>query len=261
VRLLNGLNKIKNKLLGVILPLFLLIIWEIVTRLKLFPPQLLVPPEQVIFTFVDLLKKGDLIVHLRISLMRVVSGFLLGASTGFVLGTVMGLSKSVEKYVEPLFNSIRQVPVLGWIPFLMLWLGVGEVFKIVFIAIGAFYPMVLNTFEGIKSVPREYVEVAKVFEYNKGKLLEKVIFPASLPNILTGARLGLSMAWMFVVGAELVAASEGIGYLMTWGRQLFQLDIVMMGVLIIGLIGVVMNHTVGWIEAYFLRWRRTFNAE
>jgi sulfonate transport system permease protein len=239
----------------------LFVLWEIATRLKLFPSQLLVPPKQVIFTFVDLLKRGDLLVHLKISLIRVIGGFLLGVSSGFILGIAMGLSKNVERYVGPLFNSIRQIPLLGWMPLLMLWLGVGEAFKVVFIAIGAFYPMVLNTFEGIKNVPREYVEVARVFEYSKLRLLQKVILPAALPSVFTGIRLGLSMSWMLVVGAELVAASEGIGYLMTWGRQLFQFDIVLLGVVIIGTVGLIMNHIVAGFEVYFLRWRKTFNTE
>ncbi len=255
------LNKIKNKSLGFIIPAVLLIAWEITTHLELFPRQLLVPPEQVIFTFLDLLKKGDLIVHLKISLIRVIAGFTTGTLAGFILGTTMGLSKNVERYVAPSFHCVRQIPVLGWIPLLMLWLGVGEIFKIVFIAIGAFYPMTLNTFEGIRGVPREYIEVARVFEYSKLKLLQKVILPVALPNILTGIRIGLGMSWMFVVGAELIAASEGIGYLMSWGRQLFQLDIVMMGVVIIGIIGLIMHHIVRLIEFYFLGWRRTFNEE
>lgn len=258
---MKPLNKIKNKTLGFIIPAVLLIAWEITTHLELFPRQLLVPPEQVISVFLDLLKKGDLIIHLKISLMRVTAGFTMGALAGFILGITMGLSKNAERYLAPSFHCLRQIPVLGWIPLLMLWFGVGEIFKVVFIAIGAFYPMTLNTFEGIRSLPREYIEVARVFEYNRLKLLQKVMLPMALPNILTGIRIGLGMSWMFVVGAELISASEGIGYLMTWGRQLFQLDIVMMGVVIIGIIGLVMHHMVRLIEFYFLGWRRTFNAE
>lgn len=251
----------KGFILGGIFPLILLIFWETATRLKLFPSQLLVPPKQVVLTFVDLLRRGDLIIHLRISLMRVVAGFLLGITSGFILGTAMGLSKRLERYIYPFFNLVRQIPLLGWMPLLMLWFGVGELFKIVFIAIGAFYPMVLNTFEGIRNVPKEYMEVAKVFEYGKLRLLQKVILPTALPSIFTGIKLGLSMSWMLVVGAELVAASEGIGYLMTWGRQLFQFDIVMLGVIIIGIIGLFMNNALGALEVRFLRWRRTYNAE
>jgi sulfonate transport system permease protein len=252
------LNKIKNILLGLIVPLILIVSWEIATRLKLFPPQLLVPPEQVIFTFLDLLKKGDLIVHLKISLIRVIAGFTTGTLAGFILGTAMGLSKNVERYIAPSFHSIRQVPLFAWMPLLMLWLGIGEVFKVVFIAIGSFYPMTLNTFEGIRGVPKEYVEVAKVFEYSRFKLLRKVIFPAALPNILTGIRIGIGMSWMFVVGAEIIASSEGIGYLMNWGRQLFQFDIVMVGFFVIGIIGLIMNNAVRPVETYFLRWQKTF---
>jgi sulfonate transport system permease protein len=252
------LNNLKNKSLGGILPLILLISWQIATRLGLFPSTLIVPPKQVIFTFADLLKNGDLIGHLKISLIRVIAGFLVGSLTGFVLGTAMGLSKSIERYVGPLFHSIRQVPLLGWMPLLMLWLGIGEAFKIIFVAIAPFYILTLNTLEGIKGVPSEYVELAQVFEYNKVKLLRKVILPAALPSILTGIRLGLSMSWMTIIGAELIASESGIGYMMTWGRQLFQLDVVMVGVIVIGIIGLIMNNIMGPVESYFLRWRRTF---
>jgi sulfonate transport system permease protein len=255
------LNNLKNKSLGFILPLILLASWEIATRIELFPRQLLVPPKQVLFTFADLLGEGNLISHLKISFMRMIAGFVFGTAIGLILGTAMGLSKSIERYVGPLLTSVRQVPLLGWMPLLMLWLGIGEVFKIVFISIGAFYPMVLNTFEGIKGVPKEYVEVARVFEYNKTKLLRRVIFPAALPSILTGIRIALSMSWLLLVGAELVAASEGVGHIMTQGRRFFQTDVVMVGVIIIGIIGIIMNHAVVRIEKYFLRWRKTFNVK
>ncbi|MDD5465160.1 MAG: ABC transporter permease [Candidatus Omnitrophica bacterium] len=254
------LNKIKDKLWGFVLPLLVLITWEIVTRLELFPIQLLVPPKQVVFTFIDLLKKGDLLTHLRISFMRVLAGFAIGTSIGFIFGTAMGLSRRIEKYFGPLFHAVRQVPLLGWMPLLMLWLGIGEAFKVVLISIGAFYPVVLNTFEGVRSVPKEYAEVAQVFEYSKFKLLRKVIIPAALPSILTGIRIALSMSWLLLVGAELMAASEGVGFLMTQGRRFFQTDVVMVGVLIIGVIGLVINNTVARIEKYFLRWSRTFEA-
>jgi sulfonate transport system permease protein len=258
--LIKLLKKVKEKSIGIILPILLFIFWEISTRMELFSSQLLVPPKQVLLAFQDLLREGELLNHLEISLLRVLSGFIIGAASGFLLGTVLGTSKQIEKYVAPIFNSFRQIPLMGWMPLLMLWLGVEETFKIVFISFGAFYALTLNTFEGIKNVPKEYVEVAKVFEYSRLKLLRKVVLPSALPSIFTGIKLGLSMSWMLVVGAEFVAASEGIGYLMTWGRQLFQFDIVILGVIIIGIVGLIMNQVLGIFETRFLSWRKTFNT-
>jgi sulfonate transport system permease protein len=171
----------------------------------------------------------------------------------------MGLSRPIEKLVSPIFHGIRQVPLVGWIPLIILWFGIGEISKIVFIAIGAFYPVVINTFEGIRNVPKQYVEVAQVFEYGKFKLLQKVILPASLPSILTGIRFSLTVSWMLVVGAELfMVASAGIGNMISEAREYFRMDIVIVGIIVIGIIGLLMNQFVGLVETRLLRWRKTF---
>jgi sulfonate transport system permease protein len=253
--------KIKDKIIGLIIPLAALIAWEYVTRHEYFSPQLLISPKTVLTGFYDLWENEDLFMHVKISLLRVSLGFLAGSSAGFLFGILLGLSRIFEDFIGPLFHSVRQIPLLGWMPLLMLWFGVDEGFKIIFIAIGAFYPVVLNTYEGIRSTRKEYIEVGEVFEYSRFKLFMKVILPASIPSIFTGIKISISVSWMLVVGAEFVAASEGIGYLMTWGRQLFQLDIVMVGVFLIGIIAVVINWFVGLLEKYLLRWRKTFNAE
>lgn len=252
--------KIKDKILGLIIPVIVLVSWEIVARLEIFPSQLLVPPKLVLQAFIDLAGNGELLDHLKISFARVFSGFLLGSLLGFLLGAAMGLSKTVEGLLGPLFHSIRQVPLYGWMPLLMLWLGIGEDFKVVFIAVAPFYVMALYTLEGINGVPREYVEVGRVFEYGKLRLLWKFILPSALPSIATGLRLSLSFSWMAVIGAELLAANVGIGYMMTWARQLFQIDIVMLGIITVGVIGFIMDYLAGLFEAYFLRWRRTYNS-
>lgn len=249
--------KIRDRALGLVVPLLLLLAWEVVTRYGLAPAQLLPAPKQVLVTLLSLAESGELLGHLKISLFRVTAGFVAGSLAGLVLGTSMGLSRSVESHVGPLFHTVRQVPLLGWIPLLILWLGMGETFKVFFIAIGAFYSLTLNTFQGIKGVPPEYLEVARVFEYNRLQLLRTVVFPAALPSILTGIRIGLSLSWFLLVGAEFTGASEGIGYSILWARQLFQTDVVIAGVIVIGVIGFLMDRIVSLIEGYLLRWRRT----
>ncbi|MDD5465161.1 MAG: ABC transporter permease [Candidatus Omnitrophica bacterium] len=237
----------------------LLAIWWAAAGWKLVSPAILPAPSQVVSTFIDLVKNGILIFNLKASLLRVISGFLIGASIGFVLGVLMGLSKIIEKLVAPSFHAIRQVPLLGWIPLIILWCGIGEISKIVFIALGAFYPVVLNTFQGIRSVKKEYIELSQVFEYSKIKLLRKVVFPAALPSILTGIRFSLSVSWLLVVGAEMfTAAAGGIGSMMTEGREQWRMDIVFVGIIVIGVIGFIMNNSIGLLERRFLRWRKTF---
>lgn len=253
-------QSVKDTLLGGVIPVLLLVAWEGVTRLELVPSQLLAPPRQVVATFLDLVKSGELQGHLKISILRVLVGFVLGSSAGFLVGAILGLSKRAEKYGGPFFRVLLQIPILGWMPFLLLILGFGELFKIVFISLGAFYPMTLNTFEGIKGVSNEYREVGRVFEFGRIKLLRKIILPAAVPSIFTGIRLGLGTAWMLIVGAELVAATEGVGYMMTMGRQLFQMDVVMVGVVIVGVTGYLMNHILKVAEQRLLHWRNTMHA-
>lgn len=254
----NIFNRQRERIEGCILPFAILIIWWIISSWKIISSNILPGPEKVIRAFIFLLKSGDLIFNVQVSLIRVIKGFFLGGSIGFILGILMGLSKTIEKLAGPLFHAIRQVPLLGWIPLIIIWFGIGEVSKVVFISFGAFYPMLLNTFEGIRGVSKQYVEVAKVFEYDKVSLLKKIILPAALPSILTGLRLGLSISWMLVVGAEIFTVSNGgIGNMMWEARERFRMDIAIVGIIVIGIIGLVMNQLVGLLEARFLRWRKS----
>jgi sulfonate transport system permease protein len=207
-------------------------------------------------TWLDMQRSGELADNMKVSSVRVVLGFLLGATTGFLLGTAMGLWRSVEQYLSPLFNCLRQIPIVGWLPFFILWLGIDELFKIVFIALGTLIPMAVKTLEGIKGVPAAYLEVVRVFEYGWFRTLRTVIIPSALPSIITGLRLGLSEAWMLVVGAELVAASAGIGNVMTIARRLFQTDVVLVGVIVIAITGYIMDRLLGLVEARFAGWNR-----
>lgn len=242
--------------IGSILPLLLLLGGEIICRLEIFPPQIVIAPHEVFVTFWGMVESGELAGNIGISIFRVFSGFLIGTTVGFMVGSAMALSPSMERTIAPTLNAIRQVPLFAWIPLLLLWLGIGEGFKVAFIAIGAFYPMVVNTFDGIHGVPRSYLEVARAFGFGPFKLLWRVLIPAALPSLFTGIKLALGISWMLVVGAELVAAGEGIGYLMTWGRQLFQLDIVFVAIIVVGFIGYSMFQVLALLEMALLRWQQ-----
>ncbi|ABQ28033.1 ABC transporter permease [Geotalea uraniireducens] len=257
MRFPEGLQ-LHKKALGLIVPVLLLIAWEIVTRKELFSSLLLIPPQIVAQTFKDLIASGELINHLLASFARVFAGFLIGSLAGILLGAALGLSKRIEEYIGPTFHTVRQVPLYAWFPMLVLWFGIGEKSKVLFIAVAPFYIMALYTLEGIRGVPREYLEVGKVFEYGRLGLLRKFVLPSALPSIATGLRISLSFAWMAVVGAEILAASVGIGYMMNWGRQIFQNDIVFVGIITVGILGFIMDYLAGLVEAYFLRWRSSY---
>ena len=253
------LQTIKDTLLALVVPLLLLVAWEYITTRELVSTQLLPPPGMLFETWLDLQQSGELAENMKISLFRVSAGFLLGATSGFLLGTAMGLWKSVERYLGPLFNCVRQVPIVAWLAFLILWLGIDEMFKIVFIALGAMIPMTLKTLEGVKGVSHSFLEVGWVFEYSRLKLLARILLPAALPSIIAGLRLSLSEAWMLVVGAELVASSVGIGNVMTVARRLFQTDVVLVGVIVIAITGFAMDKVLGLLETRLLGWRRSFS--
>jgi len=157
--------------------------------------------------------------------------------------------------VRPLFTAIAQVPNLGWIPLLVLLLGIGETLKLTIIAKAAFIPMVLNTADGIRRVSPQLLEVARSFRFSNSQLLRLVVLPAAVPSIFTGFRYGLAKAWTALVAVELLAASEGLGYLLVWGRQMFWMDLVIFAIIIIGVIGFAMDFCLTRAETYLQRWR------
>jgi sulfonate transport system permease protein len=172
-----------------------------------------------------------------------------------LLGVAMGVSPKTEDYVKPLFTALAQVPTLGWIPFLMLLVGIGEPLKFLVIAKAAFVPVALNTLGGIRAVPPIYAEVGALFRFSRWQLLHKVVLPAAVPPIFTGLRYGLTHAWNALVAVELLASAEGLGYLLVWGRQMFWLDTMMGAMLIIGIVGFSLDRIMAVFEARLQRRR------
>jgi sulfonate transport system permease protein len=245
----------RSRTLGLLLPTLLLAAWALTSARGWVAPQILPPPIRVWHTLVEQFGSGELFVNLGISLARVAGGFLLGGSVGVLLGVSMGLSRRVEDYLHPTFKAISQVPVLGWLPLAMMLLGIGESLKVVIIAQAALVPIALNVLKGIRSVPASYVEVARAFEFTRAQLLRRVIFPASVPALFVGLRGGLTQAWLSLVTVELLASSEGLGFMIVWGRQLFQLDLVLCAILTVGAVGLILDKGLALAEARLLRWR------
>jgi sulfonate transport system permease protein len=244
-------------LVGWIVPTLLLVVWAIASKKELVAAQILPAPAAVFETLLEQVKSGELFKNFAISLARVAGGFALGGLIGAVLGVAMGLSRKVEQYLFPLFNAISQVPVLGWLPLAMMLLGIGESLKIVIIAHATLVPIALNALKGIRNVPRQYIEVAQTFEFSHRQLLRKVVFPASVPAAFVGIRYGLTQAWLSLVTVELLASSEGLGFLIVWGRQLFQLDLVLAAIIVVGVVGLLLDKGLERLEARLLRWRPT----
>jgi sulfonate transport system permease protein len=242
-------------LLGWVLPLGLFGLWKVAADRAWSPSQILPPPSLVVRTLGEQVESGELFTSIFISLGRVAAGFALGALIGVSLGVAMGLSRTLDDYLSPMFRAVSQVPVLGWLPLAMMFLGIGEALKVVIIAHASLVPVAMNTLKGIRAVPRSYVEVARAFGYSHAQLLRKVIFPGSMPSIFVGIRYGVTQAWLSLVTVELLASSEGLGFMIVWGRQLFQLDLVLAAILVVGVIGLCFDKGLALLEARILRWR------
>lgn len=239
-----------------VLPVALLALWWVASDRGWLAEQILPAPTFVYETARDMIVSGDILYHTAVSLRRVVFGFAIGAVFGLSLGIAMGLSERVEDYIKPLFLAFAQIPTLGWIPLLMLLVGIDETLKIIVIAKGAFVPMALNTFTGIRNVPSRYLEVGHALRFSRWQKLRLIILPGAVPSIFTGIRYGLTHSWTSLVGVELLASSEGLGYLLVWGRQMFWLDMVIVAMIAIGLIGFVMDKGLNNTETLIQRWKK-----
>ena len=237
-------------------PLLVLLLWYLGAEYEWIAPQVLPSPAAVWATLVDLFRSGEIWGHLQVSLQRVFGGFALGLVVGGALAVAMGLSPVFKDYVYPLFKAFSQIPVLGWLPLLMLLVGIDEALKIILIAKAALVPVAINTYKGIQGVPTCYIEVARVLRFTRWQLLTKVVLPSAFAPIWNGVRYGFTHAWLALVVVELLASSEGIGFLIVYGRQLFQLDVVLAAVVVVGVVGFLLDKALALLEVRLTRWRR-----
>ncbi|RYL24823.1 ABC transporter permease [Acinetobacter piscicola] len=250
---------LKNKLLlswvvGAIFPLVVLWLWHISVEKNWVNPLLLPAPDLVWTALKDLYRSGELWANLSISLTRIAYGFSAGIVIALILGLSMGLSRTVEAYVWPTFKVINLIPVVGWIPLLILLVGIDEALKIVLIAKSALVPMTINVFKGVRNIPTALTEVANVYQLNTWSRFKYLVLPGAFLSFIGGLRLSLASAWGALVAVELLASSEGIGYLMVYGRQIFQLDVVMATVIVIGVVGFAFDLIIRLIQKCFSAW-------
>jgi sulfonate transport system permease protein len=220
-----------------LLPAVAALLWILGSHYGWISAQILPSPTLVFDTLWSLASTGELWMHVNASLTRVAVGFGGGVVLGLLLGGLLGLSRTAEAYILPSFNAVVQVPVLGWLPFLMIVVGIGEPLKYLLIGHAALVPVTLSTLQGFRKTPSAYLDVARVFRYSPLQTIFNVVLPSAVPVIGTGIRLAFTKAWLTLVVVELVASSEGLGYLIVYGRQLFQLDLVLASVLIVSAIG------------------------
>jgi sulfonate transport system permease protein len=230
-------------------------LWRLAASRHWLPEQVLPAPALVWQSFLELWQSGELQTHLQISAARVGWSLLIGTASGLLLGFGMGLSRTARDYLAPTFDVVAQFPVLGWIPILIIFAGIDEALKISAISIAVVVPVVVNTQKGIANIPRAWFEVARVYGFTRAQVVRRVVLPAAAPSLFNGLRQAVMQAWLTLVFVELLASSEGIGYLMVWGRQLAQLDLVVVGMIVIGLVGVALDVALRSLEARLQRWR------
>jgi NitT/TauT family transport system permease protein len=255
----TGTAFFRRRAIGAVLPILIIIGWEIAATL--IDNEFILPRVESVLAIlaaptVDILGSGSLIDNALLSIERVLLGFGLAAAVGIPVGIVMGYWKRAEDFLDPAIQLFRPIPPLAWIPLALAWFKTGIVSMTFIIFIGAVFPVLLNTVDGVKSVNRTWVESAFTFGATQAQILRKVILPAALPTVWTGLRLGFGIAWMCVVAAEMLpGTTSGLGYLIMYAYNWGQSQVIIAGMIVIGLIGLGIDGLFRVIENREFRWR------
>ncbi|WP_082311027.1 ABC transporter permease [Paenibacillus sp. FJAT-27812] len=250
-----------NLLLGVLLPVILLAVWQIAGMMGKLNPTLLPTPGVIVQEFVSLTLSGELLRHLEISTWRALLGFLLGGGLGLAMGLWVGFSYKTERLIDPSLQMLRTLPHLAVAPLFILWFGFDETSKILLIAKGAFFPLYVNTFLGIRSVDGKLFDVARVLEFSRWQMITKLVLPASLPNIFLGIRLSIGVAWLGLVVAEMMGSSSGIGFLINDARYFSITSVVFVGIIVFAAVGKLTDSLVKLLERRLLSWQDSYKGD
>ncbi|MGW9739219.1 sulfonate transport system permease protein [Micrococcus sp. 140720015-1] len=238
---------------GLAAPAVLLVLWWAVTAAGLLSAVQLPSPGAVLSAGVNLLERGDLWLHVGISTQRVLLGFLLGAALGLAVGSALGLSRWADALFAPLIGALRAVPSLAWVPLLILWMQIGEESKVTLIAIGAFFPVFTTVYAALRHVDPHLVEAGRAFGYHGLSLLRTVQLPAVVPAVFSGLRLALAQAWLFLVAAELIASSMGLGFLLTDSQNNGRTGRLILAIILLAVLGKLTDWLLGLLERRALR--------
>lgn len=244
--------------IGLVLPVTLLLVWELLSRIGVFPPNLLPAPSTIAVTLSHLTTTGELFGHISVTLYRVIAGFLIGTLIATFLGSLTGYSRFTHDLLDPLLQALRSIPSLAWVPLFILWLGIYETSKVALIAVGVFFPVYLNLMTGVQQVDRKLVEVGKVYRFNQWQLIWRVFLPATLPSYIVGLRSGLGLGWMFVVAAEIMGASRGLGFLLVDGQTTGRPDLILASILLFAVLGKLTDALLAAIGKRVLHWQDSY---
>ncbi len=232
----------KNSWLGIIAFLVILAVWEVVARFSGWSAQIFPDPVTVVMSLVELIRNGTLLRHTVASLYRVTAGFYLAIILGIPMGILMGRFQTFQALINPLVQFLKPISPLAWIPMAMLWFGIGDKPAIFLIFLASFFPLVVSTTIAVYNINPTYFQVAANFNFNRWETLTKLIVPAIIPEVVTALRLTVTIAWLVVVAAEMIAVKSGLGYLILDSRNALRMDYVMDGMIVIGLIGLLLDN-------------------
>jgi sulfonate transport system permease protein len=245
---------------GLILPVILGVVWELAVRYGVAEGRLMPPPSRLAVSAWALAASGELAIHIGATMTRVLTGFFMGAIAGTLLGVMTGASALARRLLDPSVQAIRSIPPLGWVPLFILWMGIFETPKLALIGLGVFFPVYLGLLSAIQGVDRKLVEVGRVFGLSRAGIALRITWPAVLPTWIASLRSGLGLGFMFVVAAELMGASEGLGYLLVDGQQLGRADTIIVSLIVFALLGKLCDGILIALTTPLLRWQDTVRA-
>jgi len=250
------MTKFQKAFKSLILPIAIVILWHFTSKAGLLNTYIVPPPREILQTAGELIQKGTLAKHIMASLQRVFIGFLYAFLLAFPTAVLIGIVRPLEDYLDLALEFIRHIPPIACIPMLILWLGIGEASKIAVIILAAFFPIFLNTLNGVINCDPKLLEVGDVFGFNVREKFFKIILPSAMPDVPVGMRLGLGYSWRALIGAELIAASSGIGYMIMDAEQLSRPDIIIVGIITIGTLGYIIDILFFSLTAKLYNWNK-----
>jgi sulfonate transport system permease protein len=255
------LTRFSRPALGLLLPVSVALAWELIVGLGYSNGRLVPPPSRVFATIVELARTGELLRHVIATLTRVGFGFGFGVIAGTILGAISGYWGLARRLLDPTVQALRAIPSIAWVPLFILWLGIFETSKVALIAVGVFFPVYLGVMGAILSVDRKIVEVGRIFRLSGFAMIRRILLPAVLPAYVVSLRVGLGLGWMFVVAAEFMGASEGLGYLLIDGQQLGKPAQILAAIVIFAILGKTTDWLIEILAAPFLRWQDAFSEQ
>lgn len=253
-------KRIKHAGIGWIVPITLVIVWQVLVEVGVIPERLLPRPTQIIAAAWELTASGELGTHIGISTQRAALGLAIGGGLGFLLGLINGVFKLSERLLDSTFQMIRTIPNLALVPLVILWFGIGEPARIFLISVGVFFPMYLNTFHGVRSVDANLIEMGRVYGLGRLALFREVILPGALPSVLVGLRFALGIMWLTLIVSETIAARTGIGHMTSQAREFMQTDVMVFSIVLYALLGKLADVIARFLERRLLAWNPAYRS-